>query len=84
MEGRRRPIIVVGGGTAGSVLAERLGEDPNLSVALSRRAPIPTPTTRLLRSGIGPADHLAEHGRKVRADLPVGSTMSDHLGPGIR
>ncbi len=37
----------------------------------------------LLRSGIGPADHLAEHGIATRADLPVGSTMSDHLGPGI-
>jgi choline dehydrogenase len=37
----------------------------------------------LLRSGIGPADHLAEHGIDSRADLPVGSTMSDHLGPGI-
>lgn len=37
----------------------------------------------LLRSGIGPADHLAERGVPVHADLPVGSTMSDHLGPGI-
>lgn len=37
----------------------------------------------LLRSGIGPADHLADYGIEVRADLPVGSTMSDHLGPGI-
>ena len=37
----------------------------------------------LLREGIGPADHLAERGVPVRADLPVGSTMSDHLGPGI-
>ncbi len=37
----------------------------------------------LLRSGIGPAAHLAEHGVTARVDLPVGSTMSDHLGPGI-
>ena len=37
----------------------------------------------LLRSGIGPAAHLAEHGVELRADLPVGATMSDHLGPGI-
>ena len=37
----------------------------------------------LLRSGIGPAAHLAEHDIAVRADLPVGETMSDHLGPGI-
>ena len=39
--------------------------------------------TMLLRSGIGPSDQLAEHGIKVNADLPVGATMSDHLGPGI-
>jgi choline dehydrogenase len=37
----------------------------------------------LMRSGIGPAAHLAEHGISVAADLPVGSTMSDHLGPAI-
>lgn len=37
----------------------------------------------LMRSGIGPAAHLAEHGIAAIADLPVGSTMSDHLGPAI-
>ena len=37
----------------------------------------------LLRAGIGPAEQLAEHDIALRADLPVGSTMSDHLGPGI-
>ncbi|MCB0998121.1 MAG: GMC family oxidoreductase N-terminal domain-containing protein [Acidimicrobiales bacterium] len=37
----------------------------------------------LMRSGIGPADHLNAHGITVAADLPVGSTMSDHLGPAI-
>lgn len=35
----------------------------------------------LMRSGIGPAAHLADHGIAVQADLPVGVTMSDHLGP---
>lgn len=39
--------------------------------------------TMLLRSGVGPAAHLADHGLTVHADLPVGSSMSDHLGPGI-
>ena len=37
----------------------------------------------LLRSGVGPAKHLAEHGLAVHADLPVGSTMSDHLGAAV-
>ncbi len=37
----------------------------------------------LLRSGVGPAGHLADHGIAVLADLPVGETMSDHLGPGL-
>ncbi|MEQ9517868.1 MAG: GMC family oxidoreductase N-terminal domain-containing protein [Parvibaculum sp.] len=37
----------------------------------------------LLRSGLGPKAHLAERGIRLHADLPVGSTMSDHLGPGI-
>jgi len=39
--------------------------------------------TMLLRSGIGPASQLSEQGIKVYADLPVGATMSDHLGAGI-
>ncbi len=38
----------------------------------------------LMRSGIGPTAHLADHGIALHADLPVGETMSDHIGPGIR
>ncbi|MEM8546980.1 MAG: GMC family oxidoreductase N-terminal domain-containing protein [Pseudomonadota bacterium] len=38
----------------------------------------------LMRSGIGPAGHLSEHGIEGVVDLPVGETMSDHIGPGIR
>lgn len=38
----------------------------------------------LMRSGIGPGDHLADHGISAIVDLPVGKTMSDHIGPGLR
>ncbi len=35
----------------------------------------------LMRSGIGPADHLREHGIAVRVDLPgVGENLADHPG----
>lgn len=37
----------------------------------------------LMRSGIGPASHLTDHGIAVHADLPVGETMADHLGPSV-
>lgn len=30
-------------------------------------------------SGIGPADHLGQHGITVHADLPVGDNLHDHL-----
>jgi choline dehydrogenase len=39
--------------------------------------------TLLLRSGLGPAEQLAGRDIRLRVDLPVGTTMSDHLGPGI-
>ncbi len=33
----------------------------------------------LMLSGVGPADHLGEHGIDVVADLPVGQNLHDHL-----
>ena len=32
--------------------------------------------------GVGPADHLAEHGIPVQQDLPVGYNLQDHYGTG--
>ncbi len=34
----------------------------------------------LMLSGVGPADHLREHGVEPRIDLPVGKNFEDHLG----
>jgi choline dehydrogenase len=33
----------------------------------------------LMRSGVGPASHLREHGIGVVADLPVGDNLHDHM-----
>jgi choline dehydrogenase len=33
----------------------------------------------LMLSGVGPAAHLAEHGIEVKADLPVGDNLHDHM-----
>ena len=38
----------------------------------------------LMLSGIGPADELAAHGIAVRAELPVGHNLQDHLAVMLR
>ncbi len=69
-DGRAKGVVLVSG--------EEIEADEVVVAAGALWSP-----TMLLRSGVGPEGHLAEHGIKVHADLPVGSTMSDHLGAGI-
>ena len=74
--------VVFEGGRAVGVEVRRRGR---LEVLRARRevvlatSSINTPKLLML-SGIGPAEHLAEHGIEVRADRPgVGQNLQDHL-----
>ncbi|MEM7342183.1 MAG: GMC family oxidoreductase N-terminal domain-containing protein [Actinomycetota bacterium] len=68
--GRARSVVLTGG--------EEIVADEVVVSAGAIWSPV-----LLMRSGVGPAEHLSEHGIAAVADLPVGSTMSDHLGPGL-
>jgi choline dehydrogenase len=70
-EGRARGVEVLSRGMAQTVTAER-------EVILAASS-INTPKLLML-SGVGPAEHLAEHGIEVLADRPgVGANLQDHL-----
>lgn len=58
------------------------GEDIDADEVVVTAGALWTPNL-LMRSGIGPANHLSKHGIQVHRNLPVGRTMSDHIGPGI-
>ncbi|HEY8482585.1 MAG TPA: FAD-dependent oxidoreductase [Spirillospora sp.] len=68
--GRATGIEVVAGKRRGTVRASR-------EVILAAGA-FGSPHLLML-SGIGPAAHLREHGVEVKADLPVGDNLHDHL-----
>lgn len=72
--------IAIEDGRARSVVARRGGE-PFVAVAareiILSAGTIGSPSI-LLRSGIGPAAHLAEHGIDVVANLPVGENLQEH------
>jgi len=73
-------LAVENGQASGVILAT--GEHIEADEVILAAGAISSPVL-LLRSGIGPADHLSDHDIRLHADLPVGATMSDHLGPGI-
>ncbi|GAB5501432.1 GMC family oxidoreductase [Pyruvatibacter sp.] len=73
-------IAVENGRVSGVILTS--GEHVEADEVILAAGAISSPVV-LLRSGIGPADQLSQHEIKLQADLPVGATMSDHLGPGI-
>ena len=73
-------VVIDGGRAVGVVLTT--GEQIDADEVIIAAGAIFTPTL-LMRSGIGPAAHLADHGIGVVADLPVGRTLADHLGPGL-
>ena len=73
--------LVISGNRASGVMYTHGGEtrtvEAGKEVILSGGA-INSPQTLML-SGIGPADHLREHGIEVRCDLPgVGRNLQDH------
>jgi len=68
--GRARGVVLVGG--------EEIKGDEVVVTAGAIWSPI-----LLMRSGVGPREHLAEYDLPIHVDLPVGSAMSDHLGPGL-
>ncbi len=76
-----RTLAVDGRKVVGVVLSD--GEQILADETIVTAGALWTPNL-LMRSGIGPAEHLADHGIAIVQDLPVGETMSDHIGPGLR
>ena len=78
--------LVIDGNRASAVVFTQDGAthtvEAEKEIILSGGA-INSPQTLML-SGIGPADHLRDHGIKVRCDLPgVGQNLQDHATVGI-
>lgn len=73
--------IIIDSGIACGVVLDT-GEELTADEIIVSAGAIGSPAL-LMRSGIGPRDQLTAHGIPVHSDLPVGSTMSDHLGTAL-
>jgi choline dehydrogenase len=73
--------VVIEGSRATGV--ELLGKDGTSVIHASREvilsAGVYGSPQLLMLSGVGPSDHLRSHGIDVKADLPVGDNLHDHL-----
>jgi len=73
-------VVIESGRATGVVLAT--GETLLADTIILAAGALATPGI-LMRSGIGPADHLREHGIDLVQDLPVGDNLHDHPALGL-
>ena len=71
--GRATGVEVTDLGRGGGTRTVRAGKEVILSAGFVGSAQL------LMLSGVGPAQHLRDHGIDVLADLPVGDNLHDHL-----
>ncbi|BBZ68763.1 choline dehydrogenase [Mycolicibacterium insubricum] len=76
-------VVISGGRAVGVELVAGRDRRPIGTVRASREVIVSSGSLGsprlLMLSGIGPAEHLREHGIDVVADLPVGDNLHDHL-----